>query len=366
MTSSIIDHLPPLYRSFLPAFFERQIPLEGVATCGKCVMLEQPGSASSGELSFSPQLKCCTHHPELPNYLVGALLSNSGPAFAEGIRRVREKIRSRIGITPLGIMRPGKYSLLIKNSLSEFFGRSETLICPYYEADKGICSVMPYRESVCSTWFCKYVSGADGKTFWSSTQRYLEGVEHVLKRYPLLLKGFDISYFDITSDIQEPLTVQELDDLPPLQGYYAALWGDWLGREEDFYLEAYRTVSSLNRNNFENIEGVVQKGLLQDVEKKYAAMMSAAIPERLRKSSELSQTRLSEDFYLLAAYSIYDPLKVSARLYNCLHYFDGTRSNSDALKIIQERLRVALSDKMIEKLYRFRILTAVPGPTAAG
>lgn len=358
MSKAIIDNFSPVYRTILPAFFERKIPLESAATCNKCVMLEQPSSSYCGERSFSHGSKCCTHHPELPNYLVGALLSNPDPAFAEGTRRISEKIRSKIGISPSGIMRPGKYSLLIKNSSPDFFGRSETLICPFYEVEKGSCSVAPYWDSVCATWFCKYVSGEDGRNFWLALRKYLEGVEHVLKRYPFLVMKLDFSSYESAADKQKPLTVQDLDDLPPLQKDYDALWGDWSGREEEFYLEAYRVVSLLDREKFENIEGIIQKGVLRDVENKYATLVNEPIPDRLQRNRELRVTKLSGDYYLLAAYSSFDPLKVSVRLYTCLNYFDGTRSNEEVLKSIQETMSVTLTGKMLEKLYRFRILSA--------
>jgi len=93
------------------------------------------------------------------------------------------------------------------------------------------------------------------------------------------------------------------------------------------------------------------------VEKIYDTSMHKPIPDRLLRSRELSVTKLPGDYYLLSAYSSFDPLKVSAKLYGCLHYFDGYRSNGEVLTSIQETMGVSLSDKMLEKLYRFRILT---------
>jgi hypothetical protein len=86
--------------------------------------------------------------------------------------------------------------------------------------------------------------------------------------------------------------------------------------------------------------------------------MNEPIPARLSRNAELRVTKLPGDYYLLSAYSPFDPLKVSGRLYTCLHYFDGTRSNKEVLKSLQETMSLTLSDNMLEKLYRFRILTA--------
>ena len=38
----------------------------------------------SGDLQFEPSTKCCTFLPELPNFLVGAMLADTDPAAAEG------------------------------------------------------------------------------------------------------------------------------------------------------------------------------------------------------------------------------------------------------------------------------------------
>jgi len=320
-------------------------------------MLAHPGTPCYGTLSFSPASKCCTHHPELPNYLVGALLSDTSPASAEGKSRIREKIQSRIGITPFGILRPVRYALLISNSNTDYFGRSRALICPLYDAEKGACTVAPHWDAICSSWFCKYVSGEDGRKFWLAIRKYLEGAEQILRRYPLLEMGLDLPEPENDRGKQKPLTLEELDDLPLPQSEYAALWGDWSGREEEFYLETYRIVAPLDRHTFKNIEGTGQKYLLRDVEKKFEAMMSAPVPEKLQRNVALNTIKLPGDFNLLTAYSPFDPLKLSGRLNACLHYFDGSRSNSDVIGIVRKELGISLSPHILQKLYRFRILT---------
>jgi hypothetical protein len=355
----IFDHIPPLYQKILPIFFENYLPDEGSATCGLCVMLGENSSGFSSGHHFSPASKCCTHYPELPNYLVGALLSNSAHASAEGVRRIREKIRSKIGITPMGIERPAKYSLLINNSLPEFFGRSAALICPFFEAEAGRCSVAPYWDSVCSTWFCKYVSGEDGVRFWSSLQKYLEGVEYQLKRYLLMGAGLNVPSSGSAPGTQKFLTLQELDALPPLQKDYLALWGEWAGKEEEFYRESYRIISELDREKFAQIAGVAQYELLSDVEKKYTAMLMEPIPDLLLPSSTIIVEDLPGGYRLVTAYSSFDPIKVSNRLYRCLSFFDGIKTNNEVSLSIKEDLGFVLSPHMLEKLYRFRILTAV-------
>jgi len=97
--------MPPLYGPLLSGFFDRAPIDETRATCDDCAMCDKSGKPSSeGEgletAFFQPDLKCCTYHPTLPNYLVGAVLSDASPELDGGKRRIRGKIAARIGVTP--------------------------------------------------------------------------------------------------------------------------------------------------------------------------------------------------------------------------------------------------------------------------
>src|SRR5687767_1905524 len=96
-------------------------------------MCAPTGAAPSPDaLHFRPDAKCCTYHPTLPNYLVGALLADPDPALEEGRRRVRDKLAARVGVTPLWLAAPRKTMVLLEASRDTSFGRSRALRCPYY------------------------------------------------------------------------------------------------------------------------------------------------------------------------------------------------------------------------------------------
>ncbi|MCI0612566.1 hypothetical protein L0244_06210, partial [bacterium] len=138
----IYQDLPDLYRKILPEFFEELIPIETYATCNDCAMCLKPGEAAvSGVAYFKPNVKCCSYFPRLPNYLVGGLLSDNNPAMDEGRKRIREKIRNRIGITPQAVDVPKKYNVLLKSGGIKSFGKNSSLICPYFVAEGGLCSI---------------------------------------------------------------------------------------------------------------------------------------------------------------------------------------------------------------------------------
>lgn len=121
----LLDAVPDFYARFLPDLFQRDITDEAKATCDSCAMCEANcqnavSSIDGKQRLFRPDTKCCTYHPRLPNYLVGAILSDQSPEMAEGRRRLEERIRSRIGITPHWLRPPAKYNLLYGNARLAF------------------------------------------------------------------------------------------------------------------------------------------------------------------------------------------------------------------------------------------------------
>jgi hypothetical protein len=82
-------------------FFDEAAPREEKATCSNCAMCAPPGAPPAPEVVyFRPDIKCCSFHPTLPNYLIGGVLRDERPDMAEGRRRLLAKIGARVGITP--------------------------------------------------------------------------------------------------------------------------------------------------------------------------------------------------------------------------------------------------------------------------
>lgn len=356
-TARIIDILPRVYVTFLPAFFANQIPIESAATCRNCAMLEKDDAHPHAPIHFSPITKCCTHHPEIPNYLVGALLDSADPEHEAGRRRMLDSIARKISISPLGVLRPRKLSLLIKNANGEFFGRSKALRCPFHD-DNGFCTVMPFWDAVCSTWFCKHDAGEEGRRFWRALRAYLENLEKTLSRYVLLRMEFNPAISGLTIDASVPLTLQELDDLPPLDHVYRKSWGAWAGREPEFYRQSHTIVRQLRQDEFSNIEGIEQKALLRELEHAYGQLIRTPLPERLKRNPKLTVEKISECSYLLSGYSTFDPLKTSKRLYDCLDLFDGSNTNQEVLQLCYEIHKMKFPEEIVGKLHHFRILIA--------
>jgi len=307
-------------------------------------------------IHFSRDSKCCTHYPNLPNYLIGGILSNTTPELEAGRYRIRKTIKSRIGVTPHGILRPKKYSLLLKNNEKEFFGRSKSLICPFYERQKGKCTILPFWYGICNTWFCKYVAGEDGWLFWTTLRKYLNNVEKILVQYTLYNMGWDPQRINLPELPSISLTLQEVDDQPPNQETYRDLWRDWVNREEDFYKETFRLVSALTLKTFEKIAGISQKVLLEEVKMKQKSLLKPNLPKILKRNPSLRVEKKGDESYCLVGYSALDPLEVSKRIYDLLDFFDGKRTNQQVCRLIRKHIGAMPDQDLLISLYQFRVL----------
>jgi len=351
----IEEALPEYYRKFLPDFFKNSIPLETVATCSECPMLPEEGNDDSESVLFSPESKCCTHYPNLHNYMVGGLLSNTDKELDEGRHRIRRQIKRRIGVTPHGVLRPYKYHLLLTHTQLEYFGRSEWLICPYYSREKGICTIRPFWNSVCNTWFCKYTDGYDGRIFWSALKIYMQSIEDTLTRYTLYKMGWDAKNIILPTS-ERQLTLEELDDKPLKLKEYRELWGDWAGREEEFYRETFAVIHTMTRSDFDHITGIAEMVKLEELKAGHKAIITKEPPSILKRNPELKVKSIDEKTCVLIGFSAQDPVEVSRRTYDILEYFDGTRSNKDVVQLLREKDMAEPTDELLLMLYRLRIL----------
>ena len=71
-----VEPLPHLYARWTAELLAGPIPREERATCENCAMCAPPGEEDDPQSHvFDPATKCCTYVPDLPNFLVGRILS---------------------------------------------------------------------------------------------------------------------------------------------------------------------------------------------------------------------------------------------------------------------------------------------------
>ena len=266
----ILTWIPSVYHQFLPETFHREIPDESLCVCSSCAMTASEMDDFNHVLSrpFSPKTKCCTFSPHLPNYLVGAILSDEDPAMEEGRRRVIKRINEQEGVIPNGVYPSKEYFEQFNTRRKQDFGRSYDLLCPYFTSGNFNCSIWKYRESICALWFCKHVAGKTGAELWKKTMDYLGYLQQsflVESAGKLGLKTVDIYQASVRLNPRD-------------------YWGKWKGREIEFYKNCYNYISNYPAREIKNLQ---QKGLHLENQLSIAIDKVLQVPDRLVANMDL-------------------------------------------------------------------------------
>lgn len=241
--------LPLLYARWTEECLGERIPEEKRATCGTCpLVLGRP--FGSEDIRFDESTKCCTYLPELPNYLVG--LSLAGSAAGTEPASMRSRLDMRSGVTPLGIGMTPLYALIYKRAVGAppgAFGRSPSLRCPHYAQTSGRCDIWQTRNAVCATWHCRYDAGKTGAALWAALRSLLRIVEEEMAVFVALRLGVAgrviSALLEAGDHSPEEVLSKALVEGSTSRGY-ADMWGEWVGKEEEFFLACGRIVDGLS------------------------------------------------------------------------------------------------------------------------
>lgn len=223
---------------------------ETKATCNNCTRSRDKRFS----YTYKAHLKCCTFHPYLPNYAVGALLQQ--PFDSVGIINLKDKINKRKFAFPVGVMAPFDYQFKFLTKDEKQFGNDENLLCPYYDKTQNQCSIWQYRGVVCTSFFCRSDDGQNGLKFWAVLSDYLSYVEMALAEECLV--QLDFSPRDLSDQLlylnkrefepdeveQQSLTLEE----------DKRLWNGYLDKAE-FYKKCFAIVQKIDRSQFKEILG---------------------------------------------------------------------------------------------------------------
>jgi Fe-S-cluster containining protein len=333
------DDLPAIYRQFLPAVFNQPIPQETEATCASCAMCLKPGEDKIEGLNYYRDgLKCCTYHPDIPNYLVGAILADKRPELAEGQRRIKAKIQALEGVLPQGISRTEVYRERFENKLYEDFGNDLKLLCPYLK--DGDCTIWPWREAICSTYFCRFVAGKDGELLWLAVRKYLIAAERILIDYctrDLALTGPEINpYFETQR--------------PPAE-VAAEVWGEHIDQIEQFYIQCWEAIQTLDARGYRSI--AEPQTFLAKIELETAVnrVNNPVLPELLEMNTELKAWQEGDNAQLLTREGV---VELPMKAIESLQLFDGKRDTATVTSLST----VKLPQDLLIKLWRLDILKA--------
>jgi hypothetical protein len=323
--------LAPLYDKWMPDLLGRPIPAEPRATCLDCAMCKKHEPEGPSDYVFNLKTKCCTFIPNLPNYLVGSILLDDDPEFAEARAQFEKAAVQRV-VTPLEIAPPWFYWY---HYVDKQFGDAESLRCPYYiDRDGGLCGIWKHRNSRCSTWFCKYNRHSIGVGFWKKLDALLTAVEKCLAKW-------------CVSQLDMQLPAEPTDN-------WRAIWGRWTGKEPEFYKECFRLVSPMTWKEVVECCDAETLSLIPPMLEAFSKLHQQIIPDRLRLG-QITREPLPNNMIRVVGYSKYDPLDLDKKLLDVLEYFEGM-SWSEAVEWIGKRIGIHISQEMVLNLYEYNIL----------
>lgn len=162
-----LAELPDVVRALVPELDRFAFPEERRANCSACPMITE---------GFDPQTRCCTYHPDLPNYTVGRALRRGGG----GADLVRRRLRDAEGLTPRGVGWGSAQREAYLAHRQERFGKDNALRCPFWVEGPLSCGIWRDRGTVCRTWFCRLERGPRGLRAWWGLRDLLAEVEIAL------------------------------------------------------------------------------------------------------------------------------------------------------------------------------------------
>jgi hypothetical protein len=364
MTNKASSPLPQLYARWFDDLLGGDIPAETRATCHDCAMCESGGDFQKPNSTFfNPQSKCCTYWPRLPNFLVGMILADEDPAMKRGRESLDVRLQAGLGVTPLGLMVPAKTNFLYNQIEPRAFGRMQDFLCPHYVDEQGgLCGIWKYRNSICSTWFCKYERGAVGHDFWDGVKSLLLVIENDLGRWCAIELELDETALALMLPTpaeagQRPkLAPEDMDERvdPKAQ---RRRWGNWFGREQEFYRACADLVAPLSWQNVVAICGPETQLRARLIQQDYRRLTTSEIPERLRLGSFTIADATPEFSRLYHSGLGLDVFQVSSRVMRLLPYFDGRRV-SESVEQVVEKEGLRFTDELLRRLVDFKILVA--------
>ena len=347
--------LPTLLEPWIADLLGGPLPGESKATCANCAMVAAPGRVwPPDQPEFAEAVKCCTFYPNLSNFAVGQILADRACA---GRAEVERRIVNGPRVSPLGIARPPLYALTYRESASEVFGRVPQLACAFMASGK--CSIHPYREATCITYFCKFERGSLSKNFWKEVQWVISAIEQQLAKWAMRELDIGPGATSVVMALREEdkLTNAEVFGSEPAE-YKAVRWGKWAGREREFFAEAAALVASLSWSDVEGICGIGMRIHADLMRSAYQALQGSNLPERLRVGEHRSCS-IGGGRSLVYGYSNNDGLEVDDSVLAALARFDGTPTDALLAGLASEGKTIAT--EVIEALFDHQVLVATIG-----
>jgi hypothetical protein len=355
--------LPPLHNTWLGMLTGIESPIsEPRSTCSNCVMCADVQSSGS-RVQFSPDTKCCTYVPHLANFLAGQSLLGPGRAS------ISARIERRVGVTPLGLGLSYADIRRVVGAQSHF-GQAEVVICPHFDTEIKGCSIWRTRNAVCSTWFCKHDRGAVSQRFWQAVRDLLIAAEELISHRCLTRAGLPAE--QISAVLSHRAAIRETiaransgsidSEMQPddeSAGWYERMWGDWVGREEEWFIQSAEHVATIGKDELA-AQLLDVRHLAQAAVERWEDLSKHDLPDRLILTPGHG-SEVTPDAVRLVGYSPMDPVVLPAALLTELNRIDGRPVTQ--LRAGVDLHNAPLDDYLLGLLHDFGVVSA-PEPAA--
>lgn len=318
--NSLVEQLGVVFSSVIPELEGWRFEAESFATCSDCAMRPQQPDQVLPEhrLVFTAEARCCTYHPDLPNFLVGRALRRGGMGAAKIHARL-EHPETRFAT---GIVRPPEIAEQYLELDKTSFGNRADLTCPYWVSGEHNCSIYADRNAVCRTWHCKSVDGARGHAAWTAL------------RWLLL---------ELESELAKIVTVPD----PPPREASVETWVEW-------YIACAKRVDDLDIETLKTLRSPKLEQLIAEVART-VSVRGARLPEVVAPS--VAQWFIEPDLVAMTAWSGYDLVDMPSWIFELLSRMDGTKTWREAKTETETAIGTTITDDLIHTLHRRGLLS---------
>jgi len=305
---------------------------EKPSTCSSCAMCAPGGSQGADTVDdhsptpdphiyFDPVARCCTYCPQLPNFLVGSLFTDPDPALNFGRETVARRVEEG-DASLLGVRIDPSYLSLYGNAAPTSFGQAPSLRCPHHRGEDGGCGIWKHRPAVCATWFCKFERGAVGRRMWQGIFELLNEAERAISLWCLeQLEVEPSARIRAVADLGAEFGAARLERKRD-PGRDEEIWGEWVGREIEFYVACAKLVEDLQWEDVVRFGGAQLSTLAGHVESLLLGHQDRSIPHTLRAGTFVVLGSWNERMWL-GGYNDYDPLEVGPEVLSLVARCDG-------------------------------------------
>ncbi len=243
------------------------------ARCESCIQARGPAAI------YKDSLKCCTFFPWLPNFMIGAIFESSLPGRSWLEERLAARAPQAVAIrgetggeagsgasslakseavaVPLGLFPALTYQRRWHARQPQGYGNDETLLCPHFVREGGVCGIWSQRPSTCVAFFCESSYGLAGTEFWAKFEKYVSALELALAQEALLSLGLTLPEIELSARFRPRYGAPDPHGFTgaKLQAEEARAWVEMGGDKIGFYRQCHEIVRSLAPRDGEALMG---------------------------------------------------------------------------------------------------------------